>query len=76
MEQVITLGLALLLAVKYVLFEQSETESSLSIKNASGGSPPARRLPPVARGCCGMDAANSGAIAAAGSGRLGEEEGQ
>ncbi|XP_019741698.1 3-hydroxy-3-methylglutaryl-coenzyme A reductase-like isoform X1 [Hippocampus comes] len=74
MEQVITLGLALLLAVKYVLFEQSETESSLSIKNASGGSPPARRLAPLARGCCGMDFAN-GAAAAAGSRRLCEEEG-
>ncbi|XP_061913427.1 3-hydroxy-3-methylglutaryl-coenzyme A reductase-like isoform X1 [Entelurus aequoreus] len=33
LEQVITLGLALLLAVKYVLFEQAETESSLSIKS-------------------------------------------
>lgn len=32
MEQVITLSLALLLAVKYVFFEQVETESSLSIK--------------------------------------------
>ncbi|KAF5903027.1 3-hydroxy-3-methylglutaryl-coenzyme A reductase-like, partial [Clarias magur] len=32
MEQVITLALALLLAVKYVFFEQAETESSLSIR--------------------------------------------
>ncbi|KAM9450967.1 3-hydroxy-3-methylglutaryl-CoA reductase b [Clarias gariepinus] len=32
MEQVITLSLALLLAVKYVFFEQAETESSLSIR--------------------------------------------
>ncbi|KAF7696677.1 3-hydroxy-3-methylglutaryl-CoA reductase b [Silurus meridionalis] len=32
MEQVITLALALLLAVKYVFFEQVENESSLSIK--------------------------------------------
>ncbi|KAB5549298.1 hypothetical protein PHYPO_G00065760 [Pangasianodon hypophthalmus] len=32
MEQVITLSLALLLAVKYVFFEQAENESSLSIK--------------------------------------------
>ncbi|GAA6074440.1 3-hydroxy-3-methylglutaryl-CoA reductase b isoform X2 [Tachysurus ichikawai] len=32
MEQVITLSLALLLAVKYVFFEHEETESSLSIK--------------------------------------------
>ncbi|XP_006034688.2 3-hydroxy-3-methylglutaryl-Coenzyme A reductase isoform X1 [Alligator sinensis] len=32
-EQVITLGLALLLAVKYIFFEQTETESTLSLKN-------------------------------------------
>ncbi|KAM4635433.1 3-hydroxy-3-methylglutaryl-coenzyme A reductase-like isoform 2-T2 [Polymixia lowei] len=32
LEQVITLGLALLLAVKYVFFEQTEAESSLSLK--------------------------------------------
>uniref|UniRef100_A0A3P9IL06 3-hydroxy-3-methylglutaryl coenzyme A reductase n=1 Tax=Oryzias latipes TaxID=8090 RepID=A0A3P9IL06_ORYLA len=32
LEHVITLGLALLLAVKYVLFEQAETESSLSLR--------------------------------------------
>ncbi|KAJ8285571.1 hypothetical protein GJAV_G00028360 [Gymnothorax javanicus] len=32
-EQVITLGLALLLAIKYIFFEQTETESSLSLKN-------------------------------------------
>ncbi|KAG5841211.1 hypothetical protein ANANG_G00197160 [Anguilla anguilla] len=32
-EQVITLGLALLLAIKYIFFEQAETESSLSLKN-------------------------------------------
>ncbi|TSM86007.1 3-hydroxy-3-methylglutaryl-coenzyme A reductase [Bagarius yarrelli] len=31
-EQVITLGLALFLAVKYIFFEQVETESSLSLK--------------------------------------------
>ncbi|KAK6316123.1 hypothetical protein J4Q44_G00136470 [Coregonus suidteri] len=33
LEQVITLGLALLLAVKYVFFEQAETELSLSLKS-------------------------------------------
>ncbi|XP_061657301.1 3-hydroxy-3-methylglutaryl-coenzyme A reductase-like [Syngnathoides biaculeatus] len=54
LEQVITLGLALLLAVKYVFFEQSETQSSLSIKSPSGGSPPARRLA-GADACCRMD---------------------
>ncbi|XP_009583814.1 PREDICTED: 3-hydroxy-3-methylglutaryl-Coenzyme A reductase isoform X2 [Fulmarus glacialis] len=32
-EQVITLGLAFLLAVKYIFFEQAETESTLSLKN-------------------------------------------
>uniref|UniRef100_H3AL35 3-hydroxy-3-methylglutaryl coenzyme A reductase n=1 Tax=Latimeria chalumnae TaxID=7897 RepID=H3AL35_LATCH len=32
-EQVITLGLALFLAVKYIFFEQTETESTLSLKN-------------------------------------------
>ncbi|XP_074064517.1 3-hydroxy-3-methylglutaryl-Coenzyme A reductase isoform X1 [Macrotis lagotis] len=32
-EQMITLGLALLLAVKYIFFEQAETESTLSLKN-------------------------------------------
>ncbi|NXN26379.1 HMDH reductase, partial [Nycticryphes semicollaris] len=32
-EQVITLGLALLLAVKYIFFEQAETESTLSLRN-------------------------------------------
>ncbi|XP_053331698.1 3-hydroxy-3-methylglutaryl-Coenzyme A reductase [Spea bombifrons] len=32
-EQVITLGLALLLAVKYIFFEQTETESTFSLKN-------------------------------------------
>nr|XP_033785187.1 3-hydroxy-3-methylglutaryl-Coenzyme A reductase [Geotrypetes seraphini]XP_033785188.1 3-hydroxy-3-methylglutaryl-Coenzyme A reductase [Geotrypetes seraphini]XP_033785189.1 3-hydroxy-3-methylglutaryl-Coenzyme A reductase [Geotrypetes seraphini] len=31
-EQVITLGLALLLAIKYIFFEQTETESTLSLK--------------------------------------------
>ncbi|KAM9794788.1 3-hydroxy-3-methylglutaryl-coenzyme A reductase-like isoform X1 [Syngnathus typhle] len=54
LEQVITLGLALLLAVKYVFFEQSETESSLSIKSPSAGSPPTRRLAPP-DGCCRTD---------------------
>uniref|UniRef100_A0A8C5QGY5 3-hydroxy-3-methylglutaryl coenzyme A reductase n=1 Tax=Leptobrachium leishanense TaxID=445787 RepID=A0A8C5QGY5_9ANUR len=32
-EQVITLGLAFLLAVKYIFFEQTETESTFSLKN-------------------------------------------
>lgn len=32
-EQVVTLSLAFLLAVKYIFFEQAETESTLSLKN-------------------------------------------
>ncbi|XP_051534112.1 3-hydroxy-3-methylglutaryl-coenzyme A reductase-like [Myxocyprinus asiaticus] len=40
MEQVITLSLALILAAKYVFFEQAETESSLSIR-APVATPPA-----------------------------------
>ncbi|KAG9488111.1 3-hydroxy-3-methylglutaryl-Coenzyme A reductase [Eleutherodactylus coqui] len=32
-EQVITLGLALLLAIKYIFFEHTETESTFSLKN-------------------------------------------
>lgn len=43
LEQVITLGLALLLAVKYVFFEQTETESSLSLKSPISSSPPTQR---------------------------------
>lgn len=61
LEQVITLSLALLLAAKYVFFEQAETESSLSIKshvatpncsltNKRGGEEPCQRdwAPPKA----------------------------
>ena len=43
-EQMICLGLALLLAVKYVFFEQVEMESTLSLKS------PALRRP--APSCC------------------------
>ncbi|XP_037340335.2 3-hydroxy-3-methylglutaryl-coenzyme A reductase-like [Pungitius pungitius] len=39
LEQVITLSLALLLAVKYVFFEQTETESSLSLMSPITSSP-------------------------------------
>uniref|UniRef100_A0A3B4AX61 3-hydroxy-3-methylglutaryl coenzyme A reductase n=1 Tax=Periophthalmus magnuspinnatus TaxID=409849 RepID=A0A3B4AX61_9GOBI len=49
LEQVITLSLALLLAVKYVFFEQTEAESSLSLKNLS--SPPLQRQWKE-EGCC------------------------
>ncbi|XP_019937561.1 3-hydroxy-3-methylglutaryl-coenzyme A reductase-like isoform X2 [Paralichthys olivaceus] len=51
MEQVITLSLALLLAVKYVFFEQTETESSLSLKSPIISSAPNQR-PWVAEDCC------------------------
>ena len=54
LEQVITLGLALLLAVKYVFFEQTETESSLSLKSPIISSPPPLK-PRVAADCCRRD---------------------
>uniref|UniRef100_A0A8D3DM79 3-hydroxy-3-methylglutaryl coenzyme A reductase n=1 Tax=Scophthalmus maximus TaxID=52904 RepID=A0A8D3DM79_SCOMX len=54
MEQVITLSLALLLAVKYVFFEQTETESSLSLKSPIISSPPAQK-PWPAGDCCRRD---------------------
>ncbi|XP_073334051.1 3-hydroxy-3-methylglutaryl-coenzyme A reductase-like [Pagrus major] len=54
LEQVITLGLALLLAVKYVFFEQTETESSLSLTSAIISSPPPQK-PRVAADCCRRD---------------------
>lgn len=56
LEQVITLGLALLLAVKYVFFEQTETESSLSLKSTIISSPPPQK-PRVAADCCRRDLA-------------------
>ncbi|XP_024154482.1 3-hydroxy-3-methylglutaryl-coenzyme A reductase [Oryzias melastigma] len=54
LEHVITLGLALLLAVKYVLFEQAETESSLSLRSPISSSPPALK-PRGAEDCCRRD---------------------
>lgn len=51
-EQVICLGLALLLAVKYIFFEQVEMESMLSLKNPMSMSAPTlghRRSPEP---CC------------------------
>uniref|UniRef100_UPI0037E930B1 3-hydroxy-3-methylglutaryl-coenzyme A reductase-like n=1 Tax=Semicossyphus pulcher TaxID=241346 RepID=UPI0037E930B1 len=51
LEQVITLGLALLLAVKYVFFEQTETESSLSLKGPIISSPSTQK-PRVTGDCC------------------------
>uniref|UniRef100_A0A7N6BI29 3-hydroxy-3-methylglutaryl-coenzyme A reductase n=1 Tax=Anabas testudineus TaxID=64144 RepID=A0A7N6BI29_ANATE len=43
LEQVITLSLALLLAVKYVFFEQTETESSFSLKSPIISSSPTQK---------------------------------
>nr|XP_046230511.1 3-hydroxy-3-methylglutaryl-coenzyme A reductase-like [Scatophagus argus] len=54
LEQVITLGLALLLAVKYVFFEHTETESSLSLKSPVMSSPSTQK-PRVAGDCCRRD---------------------
>ncbi|XP_041667405.1 3-hydroxy-3-methylglutaryl-coenzyme A reductase-like [Cheilinus undulatus] len=54
LEQVITLGLALLLAVKYVFFEQTETESSLSLKSPIISSPSTQKQR-VAGDCCRRD---------------------
>ncbi|XP_068562593.1 3-hydroxy-3-methylglutaryl-coenzyme A reductase-like [Cebidichthys violaceus] len=51
LEQVITLGLALLLAVKYVFFEQTETESSLSLMSPITGSPPTQKPRVAGDGC-------------------------
>lgn len=54
LEQVITLALALLLAVKYVFCEQSDTESSLSIRSPIMGSSPTQKLR-AADDCCRRD---------------------
>ncbi|KAM6975916.1 3-hydroxy-3-methylglutaryl-coenzyme A reductase-like [Tautogolabrus adspersus] len=54
LEQVITLGLALLLAVKYVFFEQTENESSLSLKSHINSSPSTQK-PRVTGDCCWRD---------------------
>ncbi|XP_069818890.1 3-hydroxy-3-methylglutaryl-Coenzyme A reductase [Dendropsophus ebraccatus] len=52
-EQVITLGLALLLAVKYIFFEQTETESTLSLKNPITS--PVTMQKKQVEGCCRME---------------------
>lgn len=49
-EQVITLGLALLLAVKYIFFEQTETESTLSLMNPMSSHTAVRKKIPET--CC------------------------
>lgn len=52
-EQVITLSLALLLAVKYIFFEQAETESTLSLKNPITS--PVLTQKKVPENCCRRD---------------------
>uniref|UniRef100_A0A3P9PZX8 3-hydroxy-3-methylglutaryl coenzyme A reductase n=1 Tax=Poecilia reticulata TaxID=8081 RepID=A0A3P9PZX8_POERE len=54
LEHVITLGLALLLAIKYVFFEQADTESSLSLRSPISGAPLVQK-PRAADGCCRRD---------------------
>ncbi|XP_041825256.1 3-hydroxy-3-methylglutaryl-coenzyme A reductase-like [Melanotaenia boesemani] len=54
LEHVITLSLALLLAVKYVFFEQAETESSLSLRSPISSSSPTQK-PRGAEDCCRRD---------------------
>ncbi|XP_076854190.1 3-hydroxy-3-methylglutaryl-CoA reductase a [Brachyhypopomus gauderio] len=53
-EQVITLGLALFLAVKYIFFEQVETESTLSVKVPTHSSVLTQRWSPDE--CCRKEA--------------------
>lgn len=54
LEHVITLSLALLLAVKYVFFEQAETESSLSLRSPINSSTLIQK-PRGAEDCCRRD---------------------
>lgn len=55
LEQAITLGLALLLAVKYVFFEQTEAESSLFLKSTIISSSPTQNTRVVEEDCCRRD---------------------
>lgn len=64
LEQVITLGLALLLAVKYVFFEQTEAESSLSLMSPIISSP---LKPAVAGDRCRRDSPKPQTIASGAS---------
>ncbi|XP_047228009.1 3-hydroxy-3-methylglutaryl-coenzyme A reductase-like [Girardinichthys multiradiatus] len=54
LEHVITLSLALLLAVKYVFFEQADTESSLSLRSPINGMSLSQK-PQAAEDCCRRD---------------------
>lgn len=51
-EQVICLALALLLAIKYIFFEQAEMESTLSLKNPITMSTPTVNLRRASISCC------------------------
>ncbi|XP_060927203.1 3-hydroxy-3-methylglutaryl-coenzyme A reductase-like isoform X2 [Limanda limanda] len=51
-EQVICLALALLLAIKYIFFEQVEMESTLSLKNPITMSAPTLTLRQLTETCC------------------------
>ncbi|XP_053276926.1 3-hydroxy-3-methylglutaryl-coenzyme A reductase isoform X1 [Pleuronectes platessa] len=51
-EQVICLALALLLAIKYIFFEQIEMESTLSLKNPITMSAPTLTLRQLTETCC------------------------
>lgn len=54
-EQVICLGLALLLAIKYIFFEQVEMESTLSLRNPISMSSPALSPRRPTESCCRME---------------------
>ncbi|KAM4532449.1 3-hydroxy-3-methylglutaryl-coenzyme A reductase-like isoform 2-T3 [Fundulus diaphanus] len=56
LEHVITLSLALLLAVKYVFFEQADTESSLSLRSPINSASLIQK-PRAAHDCCRRDQA-------------------
>lgn len=58
LEQVLTLGLALLLAVKYVFFEQTEAEFSLSLKSPIISAPSTQKLWEAGE-CCKRDSVAS-----------------
>lgn len=58
-EQVICLALALLLAIKYIFFEQVEMESTLSLKNPITMSAPALTLRRPTETCCRKEPSTS-----------------
>ena len=64
-EQVICLALALLLAIKYIFFEQVEMESTLSLKNPMAMSAPALTPRRPTETCCRMEPYTSRSLAPA-----------